>query len=253
MQAKSVNAAMGWSWVKCGWNLFARDFGTWFLMFLALIVISIAVNFVPFIGPLAMAVIMPVFLGGYMYASRELDNGSNISIGSLFQGFRDKARMNKLLVLGVIYLAIEILLTIAMFSMLGGTAMMSMDDSGQIDPATITMSAGMAIGMLLVMLGGIVISMGFFFAPALVMLDDMAPVDAIKTSFSACLSNILPMLNLQVIAQHNNECPIYHHPVTARCLCIRSACRPGAGPADPALQDRQETGLHKISLSVRQG
>jgi uncharacterized membrane protein len=163
-------------------------------MFLALIVISIALNFIPFIGPLAMAVIMPVFLGSYMYASRELDNGSSISIGSLFQGFRDKVRMNKLLVLGAIYLAIEILLTIAMFSMLGGTAMMSMDDSGQIDPATITMSAGMAIGMLLVMLGGIAISMGFFFAPALVMLDDMAPVDAIKTSFSACLSNILPML-----------------------------------------------------------
>jgi uncharacterized membrane protein len=194
MQAKSVNAAMGWNWVKCGWNLFARDFGTWFLMFLVLIVISIALNFVPFIGPLAMAVIMPVFLGGYMYASRELDNGHSISIGSLFQGFRDKARMKKLLVLGAIYLAIEILLTIAMFSMLGGTAMMSMDESGQINPAAITMSAGMAIGMLLVMLGGIAISMGFFFAPALVMLDDIAPVDAIKTSFSACLSNILPML-----------------------------------------------------------
>lgn len=199
MQTNSVGAAMGWGWIKCGWNLFTRDFVTWFMMLLALIVITIGLNFIPFLGPIAMTIIMPVLMGGYMYAARELDSGNSISIGSLFQGFTDKPHMSKLLILGVMYIAVEILLFLAAFAMFGGTAIMNMDNGGQIDPASIPMSTGTAIGMLLVMLGGIAITMGFLFAPALIMLDNFAPVDAIKTSFSACLSNILPMLVLGLI------------------------------------------------------
>ena len=194
MQARPVNAAMGWNWLKCGWGLFARDFGTWFLMLLTLIVIAIALNFVPIIGPIVMAIIMPVLVGGYMYAAQELDNGNSISVGSLFQGFRNKPRRNNLLVLGAIYLAIEIMLFIALFTLIGGTAMMNMENSDQINPADIAMSGGTVIGMLLVMLSGIAIGMGFLFAPALVMLDGVAPIESLKISFSACLHNILPML-----------------------------------------------------------
>jgi uncharacterized membrane protein len=36
--------------------------------------------------------------------------------------------------------------------------------------------------------------MAFWFAPALVVFDGAAPVDAIKASFAACLRNIMPFL-----------------------------------------------------------
>ena len=194
MQSKTVSAAAGWHWIKDGWGLFTKDYGTWFLMFLVFIIIAIALNFVPLIGSLAMAIIMPVFMGSYMHSAREVDNGNSISVGSLFQGFRDKDSRNRLLILGTMYVIAEVVLVVAAFSMIGGTAMMNMDEAGHIDPQTITLGAVATIGLLLVMLAGIVIAMGFLFAPALVMLQGAAPIDSIKASFSACLKNILPML-----------------------------------------------------------
>ncbi len=38
------------------------------------------------------------------------------------------------------------------------------------------------------------LSMAIWFAPALVVLQDRKPVDALKTSFTACLKNVVPFL-----------------------------------------------------------
>jgi uncharacterized membrane protein len=194
MQAKTVNASMGWNWLKCGWNLFARDFGTWFLMFILLAAIGILLSFIPLIGSIALTIMMPVFMGSYMSAARTLDTGGSISAGSLFLGFRDKSSMNRLLILGLLYVAVEFLLLFVVFSLLGGPAMMQASEDGTIDPSAIVMTTGMGFGLMLAMLAGMLVVMAFLFAPALVTLDGLAPVEAIKASFSACLSNILPML-----------------------------------------------------------
>jgi len=44
------------------------------------------------------------------------------------------------------------------------------------------------------------IAMASWFAPALVVFDNMQAWDAMKTSFSACLSNMLPFLLYGIIA-----------------------------------------------------
>ena len=207
MQAKSVSAGQGASWFKCGWNLFKQDFGTWFIMFLILIGLSIVLSFIPFIGSLALMIISPALMGGFMYAASEMDKGNKIEIGYLFQGFRDKERMNKLLVLGGIYLLVQILLMVVMLSLFSGSAMMSAGEAGNVDPATMMsageagnidpaamMTSGMGLSMLLAILIGLTVMLGFIYATPLVMLDNMAPVESIKASYSACFKNILPLL-----------------------------------------------------------
>ena len=198
MQAKSVNAGQGASWFSCGWNLFKQDFGTWFIMFLILIGLSIVLSFIPFIGSLALIIISPALIGGFMYAASELDKGNNIEIGYLFQGFRDKDRMNKLLVLGGIYLLVQVILMAVMLSLIGGSSMMSAAETGNADPAAM-MASGMGFSMLLIILVGVTVMLGFIYATPLVMLDNMAPIESIKASYSACFKNILPLLVFGII------------------------------------------------------
>ena len=198
MQAKSVNAGQGASWFSCGWNLFKQDFGTWFIMFLILIGLSIVLSFIPFIGSLALMIISPALIGGFMYASSELDKGNNIEIGYLFQGFRDKDRMNKLLVLGGIYLLVQVILMAVMLSLVGGSSMMSAAETGNVDPAAM-MTSGMGFSMLLIILVGVAVMLGFVYATPLVMLDNMAPIESIKASYSAAFKNILPLLVFGII------------------------------------------------------
>lgn len=202
MQAKSVNAGQGLGWFKCGWELFKKDFGTWFIMFLVFIIIAILLSFIPFIGSLALAIITPVLMGGWMYAAAQLEQGSSIELGNLFQGFRDKPRMNKLLILGALYLVAQIGVMIIMFGLLGGTAFMAAPENGQVDPEAMReamFSAGSMIAMLLVFLVAFIIAMGFLYASPLVMLDDMAPMESVKASFAGCLKNILPLLVFGII------------------------------------------------------
>ena len=198
MQAKSVNAGQGASWFSCGWNLFKQDYGTWFIMFLLFIGIAIVLSFIPFIGSLALMVISPALMAGFMYAAAEMDQGNTIEIGYLFQGFRDKGRMNKLLTLGVLYLLVQILLMVITFALVGGNMMTGVGESGEFDPQTM-MSGGMMISMLLIFLVALFIAMGFLYAAPLVMLDNVAPVESVKTSFSACLKNILALLVFGIV------------------------------------------------------
>ena len=221
MQAKSVSAGQGAGWFKCGWNLFKQDFGTWFIMFLILIGLSIVLSFIPFIGSLALMIISPAVMGGFMYAASEMDKGNKIEIGYLVQGFRGKERMNRLLVLGGIYLLVQILLMVVMLSLFSGSAMMSAGEMGNVDPASMMaageagnvdpatmmsagemgnvdpaamISSGMGLSMLLAILIGLTVMLGFIYATPLVMLGNMAPVESIKASFSAAFKNILSLL-----------------------------------------------------------
>ncbi len=193
MQAKSINAGQGATWFKCGWNLFKKDFGTWFIMFLILIGLSIVLSFIPFIGSVALMIISPALIGGFMYAASEMDKGNRIEIGFLFQGFRDKERMNKLLILGGIYLLVQFLFMFILFSLIGGTLMMTASQTGNIDPAAM-LTSGMGVSMLLIFLVLLTIMLGFIYATPLIMLDNESPIESIKASYSASFKNILPLL-----------------------------------------------------------
>jgi uncharacterized membrane protein len=198
MEAKNVRAAQGAEWFSCGWNLFKQDFGTWFIMFLLFIVIAIVLSLIPFIGTLVLSVISPALMAGFMFSASQMDQGNEIEIAHLFQGFKDKSRINNLLTLGALYLVAQILLMIIIFALLGSNAMVSAGEAGEFDPQTM-MTGSMMISMLLISLVALIIAMAFLYATPLVMLDNMKPVESVKASFSACLQNILPLLVFGII------------------------------------------------------
>ena len=198
IQAKSVNAGQGAGWFKCGWELFKQDYGTWLIIFLVFIGLSIVLSFIPVIGSAALMIISPALLAGFMYAASEMDNGNSINVGYLFQGLKNKEHRNKLLILGAMYVVAQILIMAIMVLLFGGNAMMMEGESAQLDPETV-MTSGMAFSMLLIFLIGAMIMLGFVYAAPLVILDNMSPVESIKASYTAGFKNVLSLLVFGVI------------------------------------------------------
>jgi uncharacterized membrane protein len=140
-----------------------------------------------------------VLLGGIVLGCREQDRGGTLEVTHLFAGFRDK--LSPLVVVALIYLAgwfvVGCIVVALMLALLGGAAFGALV-SGDAAQAGLEMFATMGLTALLAVLVGLLLAvplmMAFWFAPALVVLRDDAPIDAMKSSFRACLRNMAPFL-----------------------------------------------------------
>ncbi|HEX6361763.1 MAG TPA: BPSS1780 family membrane protein, partial [Albitalea sp.] len=190
-QPRVVDAGRGVGWWTDGWALFTKNIGMWMAFTLILLAIFVALAFLPLVGMLAASLLTPVFMGGWMMAARKLEAGGGLEIGDLFTGFRE--RLTPLLVLGALLVGATWVIILAM-GLLGfgaGVGMMSGDTPGTADG----MMAAVGAGMLALLAGlalSFVVAIAFWFAPALVVLKDVPPLDALKASVSASLKNIGP-------------------------------------------------------------
>lgn len=194
--ARAVGAERGWGWLADGFGYFKRAPGVWIAMVVILGVILLVASFVPFIGPLAVSLATPIFMGGLMLACRRQDNGETPEIRDLFAGF--KTRTNQLVVVGALYMGGTLVLMLVVGALavaVGGSVMMDGMTAGSPGMGT---AAGLGTGLLLVFLVLIALLvplvMAVWFAPALVMFDAAEPIEAMKRSFLACLKNIVPFL-----------------------------------------------------------
>ena len=88
---RSVAAGNGWNWIAQAWDLFKGQKGTWIGLFVLLAVIIIAMNMLPFIGPLLLILLSPILYGGVMLGCDALRKGIPLEVGHLFAGFRSCA------------------------------------------------------------------------------------------------------------------------------------------------------------------
>lgn len=160
--------------------------------------VSVLLVLVPVVGQLALMLLGPVFLGGLYHAAKTVDDDGHLDIKMLFKGFTDKSKTSSLFTLGAMMLAAMIIFTLIAASLLGGSLMTGYV-SGIDIAAKISAGVGTIIGMLLLLLLQGLITMVVFYAVPLVMLDDVAPVAAVKSSFNACLINLVPLLLFGVI------------------------------------------------------
>jgi hypothetical protein len=192
-QPRAVDAGRGVAWWGEAWQLFRRAPGMWILIVLVLFVAAALVSLVPFLGGLAVSLLLPVVLGGLIMAAHKVDQGQQLAFGDAFVGFREK--FEPLLVLGGLTLAASVVIGIvAMIFGVGAFAGMA---GGLASGSTGAILAGIgsALVMVLVLLGlGIVLTMALWFAPALVVFRGTPALQAVQLSFAACLRNILPML-----------------------------------------------------------
>jgi hypothetical protein len=193
VQPRAVDAARGVSWWTDAWALFAKSAGVWIVLALIMIAIYIALNFIPFVGGIVGSLILPPLAAGWLLAARKVEGGGTLEVGDLFAGFRDK--LTPLLVLGALLLAAGVVIAL-IAGVFGLGAMMGMFMGGARHSAGGMMAAfgaGM-FALLVVLVLAMLLAMALWFAPALIVFGDVAPVDAMKQSFAACLKNIVPFL-----------------------------------------------------------
>lgn len=191
---RGLSAGRGVDWIGAGWRLFARAPLMWVVSILVLLVLHIVANIVPFLGGVVMHVLQPVFAAGFMVACRSLETGGDFEIEHLFAGF--KREFANLIVVGLLVLAGVVALFLVFFAFAGFglvTAFLA-GDPDNIYPAIMASGLTIALGALVATALSIPLVMAYWFAPALVMMHGVAPIAAMKASFSGCLRNILPFL-----------------------------------------------------------
>jgi uncharacterized membrane protein len=99
-------------------------------------------------------------------------------------------------VVGLILVAggIALLLVFAVFAGFGLVTAFMTGDSNNMLPALMASGMSIALGTLVMLFLMIPLLMAYWFAPALVMMHDMAPMAAMKESFRGCLRNIVPFI-----------------------------------------------------------
>jgi uncharacterized membrane protein len=183
-------AGHGWTWITEGWELFKRQPGAWIGIVLIAFVIFILVALIPFVGGLLLTLFGPVFAGGVMIGCRSLDSGSQLEIGHLFAGFKEKT--GTLVAVGAIYLgaSLVVMLVVGLTMGVGMAAMMGQGDPQQMQAMGMTMVLAMLIMFALLL----PVVMAIWLAPPLVVFHEQGAIEAMKASFFGCLKNIVPFL-----------------------------------------------------------
>src|SRR3569833_3086075 len=96
---RALDSSRGVAWLIDGWNVFKRNPGVWVLITLHIIVLNILIGMLPMVGLLT-TLFVPVIAGGLLLACMRVDDGGEIEVGMLFDGFRSPA-FSKLVMLGV--------------------------------------------------------------------------------------------------------------------------------------------------------
>ena len=190
---RSVAAERGWAWIAEAWPMFLRMPALWIGMTAVLMLIFVAVNFVPIVGPFASIVLQPVFAGGLMIVCAKLAKNEKPEFGDLFAGFQN--RFGVLATVGGLYLAGTIAsFVVALIST--GTGLVSFVQTGTPDPE---MGLSLLIAALIVSVLMLPLAMTVWFAAPLVLFQNQTALAAMKASFVGCLRNFMPFLVYGVI------------------------------------------------------
>jgi uncharacterized membrane protein len=187
--SRRVPVGDSWDWIVRGWRLFARAPLMWVLSFLLFILVALAMGIVPFVGQLVFQVLNAVIAAGFVYACRSLERGGDFELEHLFYGFR--TRFASLVVVGLLLLAgqlviMGIFLVIAGFPLAG--AILSGNEQ-QLLARLVEAIVPVLLGILVALALLVPLAAAFWFAPALVAMHGLAPIEAMKQSLVGCLRN----------------------------------------------------------------
>lgn len=194
-EGRTVAAGRGWDWIVEGFALFRKQPGIWILMTVVLGVLFILISMIPFLGSFASALLFPIFGGGLMLGCKDLDRGGALEFEHLFAGFRQKT--GDLVMVGAFNLIGWVIIVFAVIAVVGGGVFMGVMRGG-VEGASLSL-ASLLIAMLLVAALSLPVYMATWFAPGLIVLQDMAAAAALKSSFFACLRNWIPFLVYGVV------------------------------------------------------
>ncbi|HXV06850.1 MAG TPA: BPSS1780 family membrane protein [Burkholderiales bacterium] len=190
---RAVPAGHGVSWLGEGWRLFKESPLIWIVNVILFLVITVAVQVVPIVGGIAGALLAPVLGAGLMIGAHALRHGETLEVGHLFAGFRQNT--GALVLVGVVYLVGVIAIVVVAMLLMGASFVGLMAGGGE--PV---LGPGLILAILIGVALAIPLAMAYWFAPALVALNGLSAIEAMKMSFWGCLKNILPFLVYGLVA-----------------------------------------------------
>lgn len=189
-------AGNGWAWIKSGRALTKPQGWLWAGIFIVFVLISVVLSAIPIVNFVAGYFISPILMGGIMLACHSAYKGNKAAFGHLFAGFTNQ--LWKLLGIGLanIVMFIGILAVVAAIAgiVLSATGMELFRD----DPSM--RALGTVVAVLVVLALSIPIVMALWFSYALVMINGMGVIDALRTSLRGCRKNIVAFLVYGVMA-----------------------------------------------------
>ncbi|HET7924147.1 MAG TPA: BPSS1780 family membrane protein [Rhodanobacteraceae bacterium] len=191
-EGRGVPAGNGWGWISGAWGFMSGQRWTFIGVFLLLMLIQIAAQFVPFVGPLAVLLFYPVLLGGFVLGCEAVRQGQRLEVGHLFAGFQ--RHMGKLVALGGLWLVFGLVAGIIMAAVIGTSLLPLVGNTQPTPEEAMQLVVPMLLAGLIIMALSLPVSMAMLFAMPLIVLRDSNVLPALKTSFFACLKNILPFL-----------------------------------------------------------
>lgn len=198
-QPRACEAGAGARWISEGWAIFALNPGVWIGVCVLWALFAMAVSlFVPFLGQIAANVLFPVIAGGLMLGCDALRRGQPLTVAHLFAGFN--ANGPQLMMVGVLGFAASLAIMLAVFLPAIGVAGFAAFTGNQSPDALASLALPLMLGGLVVMALMLPLAMAMWFAPALVALNGLGAIEAMKLSFFACLKNVVPYLLWSVLA-----------------------------------------------------
>jgi uncharacterized membrane protein len=194
-EGRAVDAGRAIEWLQAGWRGFLSNPGTWIAIAAVMMVIAVVLAIIPIVGQLTLNFLMPVFGAGLLLGCKSLADGGELRFDHLFAGF--KQNTGNLVMVGVFYL-IGVLVVSAVTFVIGGGAALAGALMGHGIGAGVAFS-GLLFAMLIMLALMVPLAMAVWFAPALVVFRNVAPLPAMKASFAACLKNIVPFLVYSIV------------------------------------------------------
>jgi uncharacterized membrane protein len=194
----AVGAGHGASWWSDGWRLFTAAPWVWIGITVVLVALLFVLGAIPVLGHLASTLLYPILGAGVLVGARDLDHGAPLRFGHLGACF--DRRVGPLIIATLLYVAgwfvvwlIAFGICVAIFGFGTLSALMSTEPSLSTLDTIMTFGMAALLALLIVLVLGTPLVMAYWFAPALIALRGDAPVQALKSSFSASLRNIPPL------------------------------------------------------------
>jgi len=184
MKLNIVPASTGMTWVRLGIKTFLQQPLAMSGLFFLYMAAGTLLSFLPVFGLILALMIVPAATLGLMAATQEALKGKFPMPTVLISAFRaGRQRVRAMLVLGALYAAACLLITLAVPLLVGGTPPAA--DAGREAMLTPQFQLTMLVTMLLYL----PISLLFWHAPALVHWHGISPVKSLFFSLVACLRN----------------------------------------------------------------
>ncbi|WP_047678950.1 MULTISPECIES: BPSS1780 family membrane protein [Xenorhabdus] len=190
-EGQAVGAGAATEWISNAWQIFKANPMQWILLTLIYIVIMAGLNFIPFLN-LVSFLFGSVFVAGFIAAAEKKRTTGNFEIELLFYGFKDK--LGTLVAVGALYLGIYALGVIAavLVAGFGIVELFLASQYGDPNPALLMDSISSFIGAIFVFCIFSLVALAFiWFAPALIIINDMKFGEAVSMSLNAVKKNLL--------------------------------------------------------------